>query len=92
MPDWYIRRHEEGDFPWPYSVRLGGCEYSLTHEQWAELATAFRRVDAGEVSKVESDEYQELKMDNEARQNPDKPSLLDILNLKPKATINRRGM
>jgi hypothetical protein len=86
MPDWYVRKNDEGSV-FPYSVRLGGCEYSLDHEQWAALTTAFHLVDSGQVDCVESEGYQDLVIAS----SDNKPKLSDIMGL-AKPNINRRGM
>jgi|SRR5882672_8028069 len=85
--DWYVKRNGE-DSPYPYSIRLGGCEYSLTEEEFQELHSAFDRVwEADCPYCVESEAYQDLIIAS----GTDKPSLLDILKI-AKPVINRRGM
>jgi hypothetical protein len=82
MPDWYILRNDESS-AYPYQVRLGGCEYSLTHEEWADLAIAFHLIDSGKAKCIESQDYQDLVYSR----NAEKASLSSIMNL-PK--FNRR--
>jgi len=86
--DWYVKRNVS-DNPYPYSVRLGGCEYSLTEEEFDELATAFCVVleQVKTPMCIESKAYQDLIIAS----GTDKPSLLDILKI-AKPVINRRGM
>ena len=86
MPDWYVRRNEP-EAPYPYSVRLGGCEYSLTEEEWAELIGALNSIDSGYDTYRESEDYKDIIIASGS----DKPRLLDILKL-AKPVINRRGM
>lgn len=87
MPDWFVKRNSPDSF-YPYSVRLGGCEYSLTEEDWAELFDAFFQVNQTEAPLcVESEDYQDLVISY----SDNKPRLLDILKIE-KPVINRRGM
>jgi hypothetical protein len=88
MPDWYVKRNNV-DSPYPYAVRLGGCEYSLTEEDFDELATAFCRVlEAVKTPMcIESDDYQDLVIASST----DKRSLDDIMKLpKPNTDPIRR--
>jgi hypothetical protein len=89
MPDWYVRRNDEGS-AFPYAVRLGGCEYSLTEEEWGTLAGAFRAVDSGALIEVQSEGYQDLVIASadKLRQAEALLSLMGIV----KPTIGRRGM
>jgi hypothetical protein len=60
MPDWYVRRNSH-DSPYEFSVRLGGCEYSLTEGEFNELFCAFLAVNNSlDPLCVESEGYQDL--------------------------------
>jgi hypothetical protein len=60
MPDWYVQRNTD-DSSYPYSVRLGGCEYSLTEEEFFELAQAFETIGSLQgPGEVQSEDYQDL--------------------------------
>lgn len=86
MPDWYVRRNSEGS-AFPYQIRLGGCEYSLTEEEFQAMFDAFMEVaDAVGACCIESEDYQDIVISKGSA----KPSLLDILNLKPKEPMKRR--
>lgn len=91
MPDWYVRRNSEDD-PYPYSVRLGGCEYSLTEEEFGDLFAAFYAVanmNDGPYC-VESEDYQDLVIAS-ASKSGQAESLLSLMGI-VKPTIGRRGM
>lgn len=89
MPDWFVKRNGE-DSPYPYHVRLGGCEYSLTEEQWTELTNAFYQVDLGSTNYVESEDYADLVIADTSKAEQGK-SLLSLLGIE-KPTMGRRGM
>jgi hypothetical protein len=60
MPDWYVRRNG-AESPYPFQLRLGGCEYSLTEDEFQEIHSAFDRVwEADCAYYVESEGYQDL--------------------------------
>jgi hypothetical protein len=60
VPDWYVQRNGNSS-PYPFSVRLGGCEYSLTEEEFFELAQAFETIGSLQgPGEVQSEGYQDL--------------------------------
>lgn len=81
MPDWFARRCEDGSV----HVRLGGCEYLLTHTEFAELADAFFDVHKRVHDYVESDEYADIVIASE-----NKPADLIKLIKKNSETFKRR--
>jgi len=86
MPDWYVRRNEEGS-AFAFQIRLGGCEYSLTEEEFNELTQAFRAVRKGDMEEVQSADY----ADNVISHSDNKRSLSEIMGTAAKP-IDRRGM
>lgn len=85
MVDWYVKRNGE-DSPYPYSVRLGGCEYSLTEEEWIEYSDAVIRVRDTRANYAESEAYQDLVISS----SDNKRSLSDIMGHKPIEPMKRR--
>jgi len=85
--DWYVKRNGE-DSPYPYSVRLGGCEYSLTEEEFDELATAYCRVLEATKTQmcIESEAYQDLVISS----SDNKRSLSEIMGHKAVEPMKRR--
>jgi PHD/YefM family antitoxin component YafN of YafNO toxin-antitoxin module len=60
MPDWYVQRNSEGS-PYPFQVRLGGCEYSLTEAEFNTFAMTVYDVYLAEKPVcIESEGYQDL--------------------------------
>jgi hypothetical protein len=84
MPDWYVRRNS-AESTYPFQIRLGGCEYSLTEEEWNILMYAFMKVNAsnGDFC-VESEGYQDIVISS----GNDKRSLSDIMGF-AKPTMRR---
>lgn len=89
MPDWYVKRNGE-DSPYPYSLRLGGCEYSLTEAEFGDLFAAFTAV-ANMVDGpycVESEGYQDIE---HFVARPDEvQELRSLLKLAPKSPLTIR--
>lgn len=91
MPDWYVQRNSE-DSHWPYSVRFGGCEYSLTEEEFGDLFAAFYAVAHMKDGPycVESEDYRDLVIAN-ASKSGQAESLLNLMGI-VKPAMGRRGM
>lgn len=88
MPDWYVKRNGE-DSHYPYSLRLGGCEYSLTKTEFFAFANAVRTVHlAEEPVCIESEGYQDIEH-NVARPN-EVQELRSLLKLAPKQAMTIR--
>jgi len=86
MPDWYVRRNEEGS-TFPYQIRLGGCEYSLTEAEWSELIYAFQAVEETSVPVcIESEDYQDIVIAS----GDAKKSLSSIMGHSPREPMKRR--
>ena len=85
MPDWYVRRNGT-DNPYPYAIRLGGCEYSLTEEEWNEFTSAIYNVDLGALQEVESEDYKDIVIAS----GDAKKSLSSIMGQTPREPMKRR--
>jgi hypothetical protein len=86
MPDWYVRRNDKGA-AFPYQIRLGGCEYSLTEAEWEMLASGVGLVFEHDADYCESEGYHDLTI----AKGDDKKSLSSIMGFdKPVEPMKRR--
>lgn len=89
MPDWFIKRNGK-DSPFPYHLRFGGCEYSLTEQQWMNLLEAMVAVDQSSSPLcIESEGYQGISYAGPAREG-EVQELRAILGLKGKPVMTIR--
>ena len=81
MPDWYVQKNSD-DARYPFQVRLGGCEYSLSHEEWAEFFDAMLQANQAEGElRVESEEYKDIVIASATKEGQAQ-SLLALMGIK----------
>ena len=81
MPDWYVRRNS-AESAFPFQVRLGGCEYSLTEADFILLTQAFWHVHTNYKDEVESEGYKDIVI-AKGTDKPDLRSLIGLTEIKP---------
>ena len=85
MPDWYVRRNN-AESAFPFQVRLGGCEYSLTEADFTLLTQAFWHVHTNYKDEVTSEGYQDIVISHSSA----KVDLRSLIGLAlPKAPMRR---
>jgi hypothetical protein len=83
MPDWYIQRNSP-ESPYPYSIRMGGCEYSLTEQEFGDIARAVWAVWEGRIAYAESEGYAHINYAG-----PDKVDLRKLIKVFDETPMRR---